>query len=108
MQTLLHTEFAALPDRADVRQVAFARLTGVTARQVNNWCRGRATVPRWAAIVAVMLGESSEDALAIKLEETTSSGTKRSACHPMQRPAPFGALRRRKNSATVSTLTAKN
>ena len=46
MQTLLHTEFAALLDRADVRQVAFARLTGVTARQVNNWCRGRATVPR--------------------------------------------------------------
>ena len=71
MQTLLHTEFAALLDRADVRQVAFARLTGVTARQVNNWCRGRATVPRWAAIVASMLGDASPEALLIKLEETT-------------------------------------
>ena len=45
MRTLLHTEFAVLLARADVRQAAFARLTGVTPRQVNNWARGRAAVP---------------------------------------------------------------
>jgi transcriptional regulator with XRE-family HTH domain len=71
MQTLLHTEFAALLDRADVRQAAFARLTGVTPRQVNNWCRGRAAVPRWAALLAAVLGDISQEALVIRLEETT-------------------------------------
>jgi len=55
MRALLHTEFAALLDRAGVSQAAFARLAGVTARQVNNWTRGRAAVPRWAALLAVVL-----------------------------------------------------
>ena len=44
MRALLHTEFAALLARAGVSQASFARLTGVTARQVNNWARGRALV----------------------------------------------------------------
>ena len=30
------------------RQATFARLVGVTPRQVNNWARGRATAPLWA------------------------------------------------------------
>jgi hypothetical protein len=34
MRTLLHTEFASLLARADAPQVGFARLAGVTARQV--------------------------------------------------------------------------
>jgi len=49
MRRLLHTEFAALLGRADVSQAAFARLTGVAPRQVNNWCRGRAAVPAGVA-----------------------------------------------------------
>jgi DNA-binding transcriptional regulator YiaG len=48
MQALLGTEFAALLARADVSQAVFARLTGYTTRQVNNWCRARAAVPPWA------------------------------------------------------------
>jgi len=46
MRALLHTEFAALLTRAGVSQAAFARLSGYTPRQVNNWCRGRAAVRR--------------------------------------------------------------
>ena len=53
MQTLLGTEFAALLTRAGVSQAAFARVTGTTARQVNNWCRGRAAVPSWAEAAKV-------------------------------------------------------
>ena len=58
MRALLHTEFAALLSRAGVSQAAFARLAGVTARQVNNWARGRAAVPRWAALLAVVLDDA--------------------------------------------------
>jgi DNA-binding transcriptional regulator YiaG len=36
MRALLPAEFAALLARAGVSQASFARLTGVTARQVNN------------------------------------------------------------------------
>jgi DnaJ-domain-containing protein 1 len=57
MRTLLHTEFAA-------------RLTGVTPRQVNNGCRGRAAVPKWAALLAIVLEDTTEDTLAIRTEET--------------------------------------
>jgi hypothetical protein len=73
MRTLLYTEFAALLARADVRQAGFARLTGVTPRQVNNWCRGRAAVPQWAALLAVVLAEFTPETLAIMLEEATFS-----------------------------------
>ena len=63
------TEFAAFLARADISQAAFARLTGMTPRQVNNWAHGRATVPRWAAILAVLLQDHSPEALTIALEE---------------------------------------
>jgi transcriptional regulator with XRE-family HTH domain len=68
MRTLLHTEFTALLARADVSQAGFARLTGVTPRQLNNWARGRAAVPKWAALLAAALGEVSPDRLEIMLE----------------------------------------
>jgi transcriptional regulator with XRE-family HTH domain len=70
MRALLHTEFAALLARAGVSQAAFARLTGLTPRQVNNWCRGRAEVPPWAAALAVLLEERSPEAITILVEET--------------------------------------
>jgi len=60
---------ADLLGRADVSQAAFARLAGVTARQVNNWCRGRAVVPSWAAVLAGVLQEQSPEALTILVEE---------------------------------------
>jgi transcriptional regulator with XRE-family HTH domain len=60
---------ADLLGRADVSQAAFARLAGVTARQVNNWCRGRAVVPSWAAVLAGVLQEQSPEALTIMVEE---------------------------------------
>ena len=69
MRALLHTEFVALLARAGVSQASFARLTGVTARQVNNWARGRALVPQWAALLAAVLQDFSPEALTISLEE---------------------------------------
>ena len=73
MRALLSTEFAALLAQADVGQAAFARLAGVTARQVNNWARGRAAVPQWAALLAVALLEHSAEGLIIALEEAKFS-----------------------------------
>ena len=70
MHRLTSTAFATLLARADVSQAAFARLTGVTPRQVNKWCRGRATVPVWAGVIAVVLQNRSAEALTIDLEET--------------------------------------
>jgi DNA-binding transcriptional regulator YiaG len=69
MRTLQHTEFVALLASADVSQAGFARLSGVSARQVNKWCRGRAGVPRWAALLALALRELSAEALIIMFEE---------------------------------------
>jgi len=63
------TDFAAFLARADVSQATFARLTGVTPRQVNNWVRGRAIAPRWAVILAVLLQDHSPEALTIAVEE---------------------------------------
>jgi len=63
MRSLLHTEFAALLTRAGVSKAGFARLTGLTARQVNNWCRGRAAVPPWATALAVILKHHSSKAI---------------------------------------------
>lgn len=71
MRPLLHTEFAALLARAGVTQAGFARLSGLTARQVNNWCRGRATVPPWAVALAVILELHSPEAIAMLIEEAT-------------------------------------
>ncbi len=73
MRALLHTEFAALLSRAGVSQTAFARLAGVTARQVNNWTRGHAAVPRWAALLAVVLEDTSPEALLLMLGDTQLS-----------------------------------
>jgi transcriptional regulator with XRE-family HTH domain len=73
MTALLHTEFDALLARAGVSQASFARLTGGTARQVNNWARGRALVPQWAALLAATLQDFSPEALTISLEEVEFS-----------------------------------
>jgi DNA-binding transcriptional regulator YiaG len=69
VRALLHTEFAALLARANVSQAAFARLSGYTTRQVNNWCWARAAVPPWAATLAVLLQDVSPEAIQILLEE---------------------------------------
>lgn len=70
MRALLHTEFTALLSRADVTQAGFARLAGITPRQVNNWARGRAAVPKWAALLVVALDGLTPDGLEIMVEET--------------------------------------
>ena len=69
MEANLPPVLAGMLLKADVSQAAFARLTGVTARHVNSWCRGRAVTPRWALILAVMLQAQSPEALAMMLEE---------------------------------------
>jgi len=51
MESVTGSAFTALLRQADVSQAGFARLSGVSPRQVNKWCRGRAAVPRWAAIL---------------------------------------------------------
>jgi len=75
MPRLTQAVFAALLARADVSQAAFARLAGVTPRQVNKWCRGQAAVPVWAGLLAVILQDRSPDALAIDLEEASQGCT---------------------------------
>ena len=69
MKTLPGPTFAARLIQADVSQAAFARLTGISARQVNAWCRGHAVVPRWAAIIALMLPEFTPEMLTLMVEE---------------------------------------
>ena len=73
MKTLMHTEFMALLARAGVTQAGFARLAGVTARQVNNWARGRAVVPQWAVLLAVVLEKATPETLLITEEEADFS-----------------------------------
>jgi len=73
MPRLTGTVFAALLARAAVSQAAFARLAGITPRQVNKWCRGQAAVPVWAGLIAIMLLERSPEALAIDLEEASQA-----------------------------------
>ena len=68
MQRLSDSAFAALLAQAGVSQAAFARLTGVTPRQVNKWCRGQAAVPVWAGLIAALLQDHSADAMIISLE----------------------------------------
>ena len=70
MRALLHTEFAALLARTGTSQAGFARLAGLTPRQVNNWCRGRAVVPPWAAALAVILEQQSPEGIAMLIAET--------------------------------------
>ncbi len=73
MRALLSTEFTALLAKADLSQAAFARLAGITARQVNNWARGRAAIPQWAALLASALTEQSAELLIHRLGEATFS-----------------------------------
>ncbi len=54
-----------------VSQAGCAPRTGITARQVNNWCRGRATLPPWAAALAVLLERHSPEAIAMLTEART-------------------------------------
>ncbi len=69
LRMLQHAQFAAILAAADVSQAAFGRLAGVSARQVNKWCRGRAAVPQWAALLALALRELSAETLTIMLDE---------------------------------------
>jgi DNA-binding transcriptional regulator YiaG len=62
-------QFSALLASADVSQAAFARLAGVSPRQVNNWCRDRARVPLWATLLAVVLQQHSPETLVTNAEE---------------------------------------
>jgi DNA-binding transcriptional regulator YdaS (Cro superfamily) len=48
MRTLSAEEFADLLAQADLPQAGFARLAGISPRQVNKWCRGHAAVRRCA------------------------------------------------------------
>jgi transcriptional regulator with XRE-family HTH domain len=73
MRALLGTEFTTLLTRANVSQASFARTSGHTTRQVNNWCRGRAAVPPWAAALAILMQEASPEAIQIRLEEVQFS-----------------------------------
>lgn len=73
MRALLHTEFTALLARADVSQAAFARLAGVTPRQVNNWARDRAAVPKWAAVLAGALAEFTPETLEVMVDDADFS-----------------------------------
>jgi len=91
MRALLHTEFAALLTRAGVSQAAFARLSGYTPRQVNNWCRGRAAVPSWAVALAVLLDEHSPDAIEMLIDEARFSWHETLGVRPA---ADAAALRR--------------
>lgn len=76
METISGSAFAALLSQADVSQAGFARLSGVTARQVNNWCRDRAAVPRWATMLALSLRELSVEAITILYDELANAETK--------------------------------
>lgn len=75
MPRLTGTGFSALLTRSAVSQAAFARLAGITPRQVNKWCRGQAAVPIWAGLLAVILEDRSPEALAIELEEASQACT---------------------------------
>ena len=72
MEPITGSALNALLRQADVSQAGFARLSGVSPRQVNKWCRGRAAVPRWAAILALALRELSAETLAILHDELTT------------------------------------
>ncbi len=69
MRALLHTEFTTLLARAGVTQAGFARLAGLTPRQVNNWARGRAAVQKWAALLVVALDALTPDGLEIMVKD---------------------------------------
>jgi transcriptional regulator with XRE-family HTH domain len=65
----LDTSTTVLLARTGTSQAGFARLAGFSPRQVNNWCRGRAAVPPWAAALAVLPEECSSEAVTMLVEE---------------------------------------
>ena len=69
MKRVSGSAFTALLAQAGLSQAAFARLTGVSPRQVNKWCRCQAAVPVWAGLAAALLRDHSPDAMIITLEE---------------------------------------
>jgi transcriptional regulator with XRE-family HTH domain len=73
METISGSAFTALLSRANVSQAGFARLSGVTPRQVNNWCRNRAAMPRWATMLALALRELSVEGLTILYDELATT-----------------------------------
>ncbi len=87
MRALLSTEFATLLDRANLSQAAFARLAGVTARQVNKWARGGAAVPEWAALLATAVREQSADVLIRSLAAAKFSWAEVLGVSPHAEPA---------------------
>jgi transcriptional regulator with XRE-family HTH domain len=100
--TPLGTEFTALLAHAGVSQATFARLTGTTARQVNNWCRGRASVPAWAAALAILMQDTSPEAIQIRLEEVRFSWHKTLGVPPN---AEAGTVRRAMARLALATPT---
>ena len=70
MHRLTGPTFTALLARAGVSQAAFARLAGVTPRQVNKMVPRPRRLPAWAVVIAVVLQDRSPEALTIDLEET--------------------------------------
>jgi hypothetical protein len=67
----IHTEFAALLQRNGYWQTDFAKLCGVTNNAVNNWCRGRRGIPRWAWVIAsTPMSSVLTDTLAFTCQET--------------------------------------
>ena len=68
MRALLYTEFVAILNHAGITQAGFGRLTGVSARQINNWAKGRDAIPKWAALIAMMMEHFTPEALEITVE----------------------------------------
>jgi hypothetical protein len=71
MRILLRTDFAALFARAGVSRAGFVSLTGLTARQVTNWCHGRAALRPCATAFAVILEQHSPQVNSIRIDEIT-------------------------------------
>ncbi len=76
MEPISGSAFTALLRQADVSQTGFARLSGVSARQINKWYRERAAVPRWATVLALALQELSAETLAILHDELTTAAAR--------------------------------
>jgi hypothetical protein len=74
VRAFLGTEFAALLARTDVGQAALARVTGYSTHQVNNWCHGRAAMPPWTAVLAILMQDASPQAIQILFKEVQLAG----------------------------------
>jgi len=101
VEAALTLNLARLLANADASQAAFSRLAGVTARQVNNGCRGRAATPRWALVLGLLLQDYAIDDLSTRLEEAVFQAHK-AAARAATRPAMFYA----EDSGTLGALSA--